>query len=116
MIPPSLSSPSLASTQHHTDTKSASAPRELKEAAREFEAALLREMLQCLEKTTKFGEKVSAGQSQYGSMVVDTVADAISKSGGVGLSQRLVEELQGRLDGLQLAGAQTGAAPAKPVR
>jgi Rod binding domain-containing protein len=77
---------------------SASAPNDprLREAARQFEAVFLRVMLSSLERTTKIGSgsSISAGQSTYGSMVVDALSDALSASGGIGLQQALLQGLQ----------------------
>ena len=69
----------------------------LKEAARQFEAVFLRVMLTSLERTTKIGNasSISAGQSTYGSMVVDALSDALSAAGGIGLQQALLSGLQG---------------------
>jgi flagellar protein FlgJ len=57
-------------------------------AAKEFESIFVRQMLKSLEKTTAAGgnTKPTAGQSTYGSMIVDTLSDSISKGGGLGLA------------------------------
>jgi flagellar protein FlgJ len=57
-------------------------------AAKEFESIFVRQMLKSLEKTTAAGgnAKPTAGQSTYGSMIVDTLSDSISKGGGLGLA------------------------------
>ena len=57
-------------------------------AAKEFESIFVRQMLRSLEKTTAAGgsAKPTAGQSTYGSMIVDSLADSISKGGGLGLA------------------------------
>jgi Rod binding domain-containing protein len=79
-------------------TPSPSTPTDprLREAARQFEAVFLRVMLSSLERTTKLGSgsSISAGQSTYGSMVVDALSDALSASGGIGLQQSLLQGLQ----------------------
>jgi Rod binding domain-containing protein len=55
----------------------------------------LRVMLTSLERTTKIGgaAPLAAGQSAYGSMVVDALADSLSASGGIGLQQSLLQGL-----------------------
>ena len=60
----------------------------LLKAAKDFESIFVRQMLKSLEKTTAAGgsAKPQPGQSTYGSMVVDTLADSISKGGGLGLA------------------------------
>jgi Rod binding domain-containing protein len=72
---------------------SAEDPR-LKEAAAQFEAVLLRQMLQCLEKTTNSSTTgQSSGGSIYGSMVVNTVADAVARAGGLGLASVIAKSV-----------------------
>lgn len=64
-------------------------------AARDFEAVFLRQMLSCLERTTKVSSKGrgDAGQSTYGSMIVDVVAEAVAKAGGLGLGDVLAKAM-----------------------
>ena len=90
----------MAHKLHRADAKpSPSAPGDprLREAARQFEAVFLRVMLTSLQRTTKVGNgsPVSAGQSTYGSMVVDALSDALSASGGIGLQESLLDSLRG---------------------
>ena len=77
-------SPTVAATDK---TKAAASDR-LKRAAQDFEAVFLRQMLSCLEKTTKVSSQGHniAGQETYGSMIVDAVAEAVAKGGGLGLA------------------------------
>jgi len=70
--------------------------QQAKDAAQKFEAIFLRQMLSSLEKTNKIdGSKGSQGGGIYGSMVVNSLADSISRSGGVGLADVLVRALTG---------------------
>jgi flagellar protein FlgJ len=57
-------------------------------AAKDFESIFVRQMLKSLEKTTAAGgnAKPTAGQSTYGSMIVDTLSESIAKGGGLGLA------------------------------
>jgi len=72
---------------------SAEAARRL-EAAREFEAVLLQQMLKRLERTTRVGGgEAPAGQSEYGSMVVQAVADALARGGGLGIAELVSERM-----------------------
>jgi Rod binding domain-containing protein len=66
----------------------ATAPREMQEAAKQFEAIFVRQLLSSLERTTQG----SAG-GVYGSMVVGTMADAIAEAGGLGLRQEILHAL-----------------------
>src|SRR5882724_3935694 len=63
-------------------------PKVLK-AARDFEAIFVRQMLKSLEKTTAAGcgTQASAGEKTYGSMIVDTLSESMSKAGGLGLAE-----------------------------
>ena len=83
----------------------------LVEAARQFDAVFVRIVLSSLQKTTKMGGSsgLSAGQSTYGAMVVDTVSDAVTRAGGTGLADRLLDAL-----GPRLAAPKPGAAAVKP--
>lgn len=67
----------------------ASAPRpEALRAAREFEQIFLRKMLSVLEKTGRpqGSGAATAGSDIYSSMVVNSLAEAISTAGGIGLA------------------------------
>lgn len=81
-----------------TDVKAA-APEQsqsnakLAQAARDFEAVLLRRMLSSLEKSMQMDPNKSG--SMYGTMVVDAMADAISKSGGLGMAKVVEDSLPG---------------------
>ncbi len=80
----------------------------IKEAATQFEAVLLRQMLSSLEKATNSSAgSQSTGGSIYGSMVVNTVADAIANAGGLGLASLLTKSLQYIATGAR----KTGTAP-----
>lgn len=70
----------------------------LKGAARDFEAVFLRQMLSCLERTTKVSSqgRSDAGQSTYGSMIVDVVAEAVAKAGGLGLADVMAHAMDQR--------------------
>ncbi|MFO7178176.1 MAG: hypothetical protein DIU78_005690 [Pseudomonadota bacterium] len=85
VAPPELTTPALPAQE---------APRTLNEAAREFEAILLRRMLGALEKTTSLGE---GAPSLYGSMIVDAMADAIVQAGGLGFGAVLEQALAERV-------------------
>jgi Rod binding domain-containing protein len=64
------------------------------DAARQFEALLLRRVLASLERTTKLGgSPASAGSSAYGSMVVEALSDAIAQAGGLGLAEDMARSM-----------------------
>jgi Rod binding domain-containing protein len=72
----------------------------LVEAAKQFEAVFMRELLKPLEKSTAAmgGSSTSAGESTYGSMIVDALGDAVAKAGGLGFGDQLVKDLAPRLE------------------
>ncbi|HLV64321.1 MAG TPA: hypothetical protein VKY73_00850 [Polyangiaceae bacterium] len=82
IAPPELTAPALPTPE---------APRTLGDAARQFEAILLRRMLGALEKTTQLGGGKSP--ALYGSMIVDAMADAIVRAGGLGFGAALEQTL-----------------------
>lgn len=91
--------------QSATVTAPASAPApsdraKVEHAAKQFEAALLRTMLAPVEKAMA-GK--GSGASQYASMQVGALADALSDAGGIGLARTVVEQLghEGELKGPQ---------------
>jgi Rod binding domain-containing protein len=58
------------------------------QAARDFEAVFLRQMLAPMEKAGKV-DKEGAGSGMYGQMIVGALADAMAASGGIGLAKEL---------------------------
>lgn len=84
-----MSHPIPPLTPAHHDSKADAVPNDVKHAAREFEAVFLRTMLEPLTKMGKLagGQSASSGgQSATSSMMVDALADAITRAGGLGLS------------------------------
>ena len=71
--------------------------KRLGEAARQFEAVFVRQMLSSLEKATSTQGGKDAGSNLYGSMLADAVADAVSRAGGMGLASMLKHSLQPQL-------------------
>ena len=81
-----------------TDKEKAVDKEKTVEAARQFEALLLRHVLSSLEKTTSMGgPKKSGANSTYQSMVVDALADGIAQAGGLGLSELVARMLEGEM-------------------
>jgi peptidoglycan hydrolase FlgJ len=94
--------------------------KRLDEAARQFEAVFLRQMLSSLERTLSTKEGKEAGSNLYGSMMVDAVADAVSRAGGIGLASMLTRSLEPQLSHpttVQSASmmASTAAEPQSPL-
>ena len=77
-----------------TSAETVKKTRDLHEATQTFEALLLRRVLASLEKTTRMSSSPGgAGDSQYGSMIVEALSDAIARSGGLGLSKAIESSL-----------------------
>lgn len=68
----------------------------LGDAARQFEAILVRQMLSSLEKTTRMDANKPAS-NVFGSMVVDAMSDALVSGGGMGLAKYVEETLAQQL-------------------
>ena len=95
-----------------------SQPQKVAEVSRQFEALMLRQILQETQKTvipsTYADTSTTAGI--YNDMVVNQLADTISKSGTLGLAQTLEQQLGRQLDPASPAGPDrpAGATPASP--
>ena len=73
----------------------AAGDRAVREAAQQFEKLLLRTMLKQMEKSIHVsGKSGAAGSSLYGSMMVDALADAMVKAGGVGFADKVAQSMQ----------------------
>jgi Rod binding domain-containing protein len=83
-------------------------------AAKDFESIFVRQMLKSVEKTTAagMGTQAQPGQSTYGSMIVDTLSDSISKGGGLGLADVIAKSMMASHPGLKSPSAAAGSAPA----
>lgn len=76
-----------------------------REVARQFEAVLLRQILQSVHKTGikgAFGE-ASVSKDIYFDMMNEHLADTMTKGGGLGLASALQAQLQRQLPGLSAA-------------
>jgi Rod binding domain-containing protein len=64
------------------------------EAARQFEAIFLRQLLSGLEKAGELGGgAVTSGSGIYGSMMVGALAESAASGGGIGLSELVLRAL-----------------------
>jgi len=88
----------------------------LLKAAKDFESIFVRQMLKSVEKTTAAGgsAKATAGQSTYGSMIVDTLSESISKGGGLGLADVIARSMMASHPSLQNPADAASGAPASP--
>jgi len=115
MIPiGAIGSVTTSGTQAASGPTKADAPDpNVVKAAKDFEAIFVRQMLKSLEKTTAAGgnTKPTAGQSTYGSMIVDTLSESISKAGGLGLADVVARSMMAAHPVAKPAPAAPGAAP-----
>ena len=92
-----------SATQGVADPQKAQQPDPaMLKAAKDFESIFVRQMLKSVEKTTAagMGTQASAGQSTYGSMVVDSLSESISKGGGLGLADVIAKSMMAAHPGL----------------
>ena len=119
MIPIGAIDSATASATRATDAAAkADAPDpKLLQAAKDFEAIFVRQMLKSVEKTTAAGgsAKPTAGQSTYGSMIVDTLSDSISKGGGLGLADVVARSMMAAHTLGKPAASPPGASGAPPT-
>jgi len=114
MIPVNaIGSTTTSATQAASGPVKAEAPDpSLLKAAKEFESIFVRQMLK-LEKTTAAGgnTKATAGQNTYGSMIVDSLSESISKGGGLGLADVLARSMMAAHPLPKPAAGAEGASP-----
>lgn len=97
--------------------RTAATDPQLLKAAKDFESIFVRQMLKSVEKTTAAGcgAPAAAGQSTYGSMIVDTLSDSISQGGGLGLADVIAKSMLTTHPDLKTSAASSSAesAPAR---
>lgn len=71
----------------------AKANPEAANAARQFEAVFLRQLLSCVEKSTGLGKGSETQGAVVGSMVVGAMSDEMSTAGGIGLSDVILRAM-----------------------
>jgi Rod binding domain-containing protein len=72
-----------------------SSPERISKAARDFEALLLRSLLEPLQKSFSkiSGEASSAGQDDYQYLGTEALASALASSGGLGIASMITKQL-----------------------
>lgn len=76
-------------------TSSPDSPRRIAKAARDFEAVLLRSLLEPLQKSfsTIAGESSQAGHDDYQYMGTEALAMTLAASGGLGIADMITKQL-----------------------
>ena len=67
----------------------------VRDAAREFEAVMLRQMVEALRSATKMGEEES-GNQMTDHLIDDALANHLAKAGGIGLADTLTKAVEDR--------------------
>lgn len=88
-----LSTANMAVNTHDQGSEAANKKNRTIEVARKFEALLLHSLLKNMRKTT-LSEGTSNERSIYDDMMDQQLANTISESGGLGLANRIAEQLQ----------------------
>ncbi|HEY3495642.1 MAG TPA: rod-binding protein [Polyangiaceae bacterium] len=102
LVPFSQDSQALANVAAGQQAKKAANPKsaETLKAAREFEALLLRHVLESLQKTTQLsGSEKNRSNAAYQSMAVDALSDGIARAGGLGLADLIAHTLESEIAG-----------------
>lgn len=78
-----------------SSASSSDSPERIRKAARDFEAILLRSLLEPLQKSfsTISGESNDAGHDDYQYMATEAFAAAMAASGGFGLADMITKQL-----------------------
>jgi Rod binding domain-containing protein len=93
---------------------SSDSPERIVKAARDFEAVLLRSLLEPLQKSfsTIAGESSQAGQGDYEYMGTEALAIALAASGGLGIADMITKQLERASSaGEKIVGCRDGACP-----
>lgn len=90
--------PSTLAAANQATSATTGATERLRDAAGQFEAIFLRQILSALERTVQVGHKQSTtAESTYGSLVVQAVADSVAQAGGLGLVPVITSSIQASL-------------------
>jgi Rod binding domain-containing protein len=96
MKPVELSPAALQKAEPATPQPPAKPSEKALKAARDFEAIMLRHMLESMQKTAELGGK-SHANSAYQSMATEALADSIERGGGLGLADLVAHTLEGEI-------------------
>lgn len=70
--------------------------KKLREAAKQFEQVLVKQMLKPLEESLSKAMGTESANPMIGSLVLDTVSDSISKGGGLGFADVIEQALRSK--------------------
>lgn len=69
---------------------------EVRDAAVEFEAVMLRQMVEALRKATKMGGEEESGHQMTDHLIEDALANHLAKAGGIGLADTIASSVEER--------------------
>ncbi|HRE88672.1 MAG TPA: hypothetical protein PK095_05975 [Myxococcota bacterium] len=78
------------------DLESSSTRGDVRKAAVEFEAVMLRQMVEALKKATKVGGEEESGQQMTDHLIEDALANHLAKAGGIGLAETIASSVEER--------------------
>lgn len=67
---------------------------EVRDAAVEFEAVMLRQMVEALRKATKMGGEEESGHQMTDHLIEDALANHLAKAGGIGLADTIASSVE----------------------
>lgn len=68
----------------------------VRDAAVEFEAVMLRQMVEALRKATRMGDEEESGQQMTEHLIEDALANHLAKAGGIGLADTIASSVEER--------------------
>lgn len=84
------------SSRAETNQEVGSRRGEVRDAAVEFEAVMLRQMVEALRKATKMGGEEESGQQMTDHLIEDALANHLAKAGGIGLADTIASSVEER--------------------
>lgn len=85
-----------ATTRADGNLEAGSRRGEVRDAAVEFEAVMLRQMVEALRKATKVGGEEESGHQMTDHLIEDALANHLAKAGGIGLADTIASSVEER--------------------
>lgn len=85
-----------ATTRADGNLETGSRRGEVRDAAVEFEAVMLRQMVEALRKATKMGGEEESGHQMTDHLIEDALANHLAKAGGIGLADTIASSVEER--------------------
>lgn len=85
-----------AATRADGNLEAGSRRGEVRDAAVEFEAVMLRQMVEALRKATRMGGEEESGHQMTDHLIEDALANHLAKAGGIGLADTIASSVEER--------------------